>query len=58
MATPAQVGFIRKLLANQKIGTEHEIQAKVDEALGTEVLFSQLTTAQASKVIEYLKNKA
>ena len=58
LATPAQVGFIRKLLANQGIGQEHEIQAKIDEALGTEVLFSQLTTAQASKVIEYLKNKA
>ena len=58
LATPAQVGFIRKLLANRGIGQEHEIQAQIDKALGAEVLFSQLTTAQASKVIEYLKNKA
>jgi hypothetical protein len=57
-ATHAQVNFIRKLLINQNVKTEDAIQAKIDEALGAEVLFSNLTAAQASKVIEYLKNKA
>jgi hypothetical protein len=57
-ATAAQVGFIRKLMVAQNVKTEHDIQAKIDEALGTEVLFSNLTAAQASKVIEWLKARA
>jgi hypothetical protein len=57
-ATAAQVGFIRKLMVNHGIGQEHEIQAKIDQALGKEVLFSELTAAQASKVIEYMKSKS
>jgi hypothetical protein len=42
----------------QLIKTEEDIQAKVDEALGASVLLSQLTPAQASKVIDYLKARA
>ena len=54
-ATAAQVGFIRKLMVNHKFSQEHEIQAKIDQILGTPVLFSELTAAQASKVIEHMK---
>jgi hypothetical protein len=42
----------------QLIKTEEDIQAKVDEALGAPVLVSQLTPAQASKVIDYMKARA
>ena len=54
-ATAAQVGFIRKLMVNHKFSQEHEIQAKIDQILGMPVLFSELTAAQASKVIEHMK---
>ena len=57
-ATAAQVGFIRKLMVNHKFSQEHEIQAKIDEILGKPVLFSELTAAQASKVIEHMKSKS
>ena len=57
-ATQAQVNFIRKLLINQNVKTEEGVQAKIDEALGAEVLLSNLTAAQASKVIEWLKARA
>ena len=57
-ATQAQVNFIRKLLINQNVKTEEAIQAKIDEALGAEVLLSNLTAAQASKIIEWLKARA
>ena len=57
-ATAAQLGFLRKLMFAQLIKTEEDIQAKIDEALGAEVLLSNLTAAQASKVIEYMKSKA
>lgn len=58
LATQAQHNFLRKLMFAQLIKTEEEIQAKVDEALGAPVLLSQLTPAQASKVIDYLKARA
>ena len=57
-ATQAQHNFLRKLMFAQLIKTEEDIQAKVDEALGAPVLLSQLTPAQASKVIDYMKNRA
>lgn len=57
-ATAAQLGFLRKLMFAQLIKTEEDIQAKIDEALGAEVLLSNLTAAQASKVIDYMKSKA
>lgn len=57
-ATEAQQTFLRKLMFAQLIKTEEDIQAKVDEALGTPVLVSQLTAAQASKVIDYMKARA
>ena len=58
LATQAQHNFLRKLMFAQLIKTEEDIQAKVDEALGAPVLLSQLTPAQASKVIDYLKARA
>jgi len=58
LATQAQHNFLRKLMFAQLIKTEEDIQAKVDEALGASVLLSQLTPAQASKVIDYLKARA
>jgi len=57
-ATESQQTFLRKLMFAQLIKTEEDIQAKVDEALGTPVLVSQLTAAQASKVIDYMKARA
>jgi hypothetical protein len=58
LATQAQHNFLRKLMFAQLIKTEEDIQAKVDEALGAPVLLSQLTPAQASNVIDYLKARA
>ena len=58
LATQAQHNFLRKLMFAQLIKTEEDIQAKVDEALGASVLLSQLTPAQASKVIDYMKARA
>ena len=58
LATQAQHNFLRKLMFAQLIKTEEDIQAKVDEALGAPVLLSQLTPAQASKVIDYMKARA
>jgi hypothetical protein len=58
LATAAQHTFLRKLMFAQLIKTEEDIQAKVDEALGASVLVSQLTPAQASKVIDYMKARA
>lgn len=57
-ATPAQTTFLRKLMFAQMVKTEEDIQAKIDEALGTHVLLSQLTAAQASKVIDWMKARA
>lgn len=58
LATQAQHTFIRKLMFAQLIKTDEDIQAKVDEALGQAVLLSQLTPAQASRVIDYMKRQA
>lgn len=58
LATQAQHNFLRKMMFAQSIKTEEDIQAKVDEALGAPVLLSQLTRAQASKVIDYMVNRA
>ena len=58
LATQAQHNFLRKLMFAQLIKTDEDIQAKVDEALGAPVLLSQLTPAQASKVIDYMKARA
>ena len=58
LATQAQINFIRKLLANQGVTTDHDVQTHIDEALDAEVLVSNLTAAQASKVIDVLKARA
>ncbi len=58
LATQPQLNFLRKLMFAQLIKTDEDIQAKVDEALGQPVLLSQLTPAQASRVIDYMKRQA
>ena len=51
-ATPKQMAFVRRLAADRGLTTEEDIQAAVDEALGGEVLLSQLAPAQASRIID------
>ena len=54
-ATPKQLAYIRRLAADRGHTSEDAIQAAVDEALGGEVLLSQLSPGQASRVIEAWK---
>ena len=58
LATQAQHTYIRKLMFAQLIKTDEDIQGKVEEALGEPILLSQLTPAQASRVIDYMKRQA
>ena len=54
-ATPKQVAYIRRLGSERGYVTEEALQAAVDTVLGAEVLVSQLTPAQASRVIDAWK---
>ena len=54
-ATPKQVAFIRRLGSDRNYMTEEALQAAIDSVLGGDTLLSQLTPAQASKVIEAWK---
>lgn len=54
-ATPKQVAYIRRLGADRNYMTEDALQAAIDTVLGGDTLLSQLTPAQASKVIEAWK---
>jgi len=54
-ATPKQLAYIRRLAADRGHTSEDAIQAAVDEALGGEILLSQLSPGQASRVIEAWK---
>jgi hypothetical protein len=54
-ATPKQIAYIRRLGADRGHTSEEALQAAVDAALGTEVLVSQLSPGQASRVIEAWK---
>lgn len=51
-ATPKQLAYLRRLAADRGLTDEHAIQAAVDEALGGEVLLSELSPGQASRVID------
>lgn len=54
-ATPKQLAYLRRLAADRGLTDEHAIQAAVDETLGGEVLISQLSPGQASRVIDAWK---
>ena len=54
-ATPKQIAYIRRLGADRGHSSEEALQAAVDAALGTDVLVSQLSPAQASRIIEAWK---
>jgi hypothetical protein len=54
-ATPKQIAYIRRLGADRGHKSEDALQAAVDEALGGEVLISQLSPGQASRIIEQWK---
>ena len=54
-ATPKQLAYIRRLAADRGHTSEDALQAAVDEALGGEILLSQLSPGQASRVIEAWK---
>ena len=54
-ATPKQVAYLRRLGTDRGYMTEEALQAAVDTVLGTETLVSQLTPAQASRVIDAWK---
>ena len=54
-ATPKQIAYIRRLGSERGYVTEEALQAAVDTVLGAEVLVSQLTPAQASRVIDAWK---
>ena len=51
-ATPKQVAYIRRLAADRGLTTEEQVQDAIDAALGQEVLLSQLSPAQASRIID------
>jgi hypothetical protein len=51
-ATAKQIAFIRRLGGDRGHRSEDELQAAVDEALGGEVLISELSPGQASRIIE------
>lgn len=51
-ATPKQVAYIRRLAADRGLTTEEQVQDAIDAALGQPVLLSQLSPAQASRVID------
>lgn len=55
-ATPKQMAFLRRLAADRGATTEEAVQAAVDDALGEPVLVSQLTPAQASRIIDRWKS--
>lgn len=54
-ATAKQIGYLRRLGTDRGYMTEEALQAAVDTVLGTETLVSQLTPAQASRVIDAWK---
>jgi hypothetical protein len=54
-ATPKQVAYLRRLAADRGHTTEDAVQEAVDAALGQPVLLSQLSPAQASRVIDTWK---
>ena len=54
-ATPKQIAYIRRLGADRGHTSEEALQAAVDAALGTDVLVSQLSPGQASRIIEAWK---
>lgn len=55
-ATPKQIAFLRRLAADEGITAEEALQAAVDDTLGESVLVSQLTPAQASRIIDAWKS--
>ena len=54
-ASPKQLAYIRRLGNDRGHTTKDALQAAVDAALGAEILVSQLSPGQASKVIEAWK---
>lgn len=54
-ATPKQIAYLRRLGTDRGYMTEEALQAAVDTVLGAEILVSQLTPAQASRVIDAWK---
>ena len=54
-ATAKQIGYLRRLGTDRGYMTEEALQTAVDTVLGTETLVSQLTPAQASRVIDAWK---
>ena len=54
-ATAKQVAYLRRLGTDRGYMTEEALQAAIDTVLGTEALVSQLTPAQASRVIDAWK---
>ena len=55
LASSKQVAYIRRLGADRGHTTEEALQAAIDSVLQGDTLLSQLTPAQASKVIEAWK---
>ena len=51
-ATPKQLAYIRRLAGDRGLTEEHAIQSAVDDLLGAPALLSELTPAQASRIIE------
>jgi len=54
-ASPKQVAYLRRLAADRGHTTEEALQDAIDAALGQPALLSQLTPAQASRVIDAWK---
>lgn len=54
-ASPKQVAYLRRLAADRGLTEEHAVQAAIDAILGQSVLLSQLSPAQASRVIDAWK---
>lgn len=51
-ATPKQVAYLRRLAADRGLTEEHAVQEAIDALLGQPVLISQLSPAQASRIID------
>ena len=51
-ATPKQVAYLRRLAADRGLTSEEQLQDAIDAALGQPVLLSQLSPAQASRIID------
>lgn len=51
-ATPKQIAYLRRLAADRGLTSEEQVQDAIDAALGQPVLLSQLSPAQASRIID------